>query len=104
MLRIQISKESSIMAIIEAVLGIIGGIVGLALGLVGAVVGLVMGGIGLVVGLFVVGFVLLVVVAPLVLVFGIGLWYLSLVDNFMGSTRASKVNRNVYPFNPKVDF
>jgi hypothetical protein len=59
------------MAVVEVILGIIGGIVGLVVGLVGAVIGLVVGGVGLAIALTVIVLVGLFVVAPLVLIFGL---------------------------------
>jgi hypothetical protein len=56
---------------VDFILGIIGGIVGLVVGLVGAVVGLVVGGVGLAIALTVLVLVGLFIVAPLVLLFGL---------------------------------
>ena len=57
------------MAVVEVILGIIGGIVGLVVGLAGAVIGLVVGGIGLAIALTVIVLVGLFVVAPLAILF-----------------------------------
>ena len=56
---------------VDFILGIIGGIVGLVVGLVGAVFGLVVGGVGLAIALTVLVLVGLFIVAPLVLLFGL---------------------------------
>jgi hypothetical protein len=67
----KIKKGAGSMALVEFILGIIGGIIGLAVGLVGAVIGLVVGGVGLAIALVVIALVGVFVVAPLVILFGL---------------------------------
>jgi len=59
------------MAVIDVILGILGGIVGLVVGLVGGVIGLVVGAVGLVLGLTLVVLVGVFILAPLALIFGL---------------------------------
>lgn len=57
------------MAIIEFILGLLGGIAGLVVGILAGVFGLVVGLLGAVLGLAVAGIVLLVLAVPLVILF-----------------------------------
>ena len=59
------------MAVIDVILGILGGIVGLVVGLVGGVIGLVVGAVGLALGLTLVFLVGVFILAPLALLFGL---------------------------------
>ena len=59
------------MAVIDVILGILGGIVGLVVGLVGGVIGLMVGAVGLALGLTLVGLVGVFILVPLALIFGL---------------------------------
>lgn len=59
------------MGLIEAILGIIGGIFGLVVGILGGIFGLVVGLFGTVFGLLVAGLVLALLAAPVVLLLAI---------------------------------
>jgi hypothetical protein len=57
--------------VIDVILGILGGIVGLVVGLLGGVIGLVVGALGLALGLTLVVLVSVFILAPLALIFGL---------------------------------
>jgi hypothetical protein len=59
------------MGLIEAIVGMIGGIFGLVVGIIGGVFGLVVGLFGTIFGLFVGGIVLALLAAPVLLLLGI---------------------------------